>query len=124
MKSIVSHYGEIYFVTITNSNYKESNPGCIWEMIGMGAQEDQAVGAAAEELLQCQTALNLLPQNRVHDLLLSSFPGYATSASATFTSFLTLPCQNTSYINLSQKGSGGLSDTPFLSAHTLLYILT
>lgn len=47
------------------------------------------MGAAAEELLSCQTALNLLPQSRVHDLLLSSFPGYATSVSATFTSFLT-----------------------------------
>ena len=121
---MVSHCGETYFVTITNSNYKEPKPNCIWATIGVGAREDQAMGAAAEELLQCQTALNLLPQSRGHDLLLSSFPGYAMSVSATFTSFLTFLCQNISYTNLRQKGSGGLSDTHFPSAHTLLYILT
>lgn len=123
MKS-VSHCGETYFIIITNSNYKEPKPDCIWATIGMGDQEDQAVGAAAEELLHCQTALNPFPQSRVHDLLLSLIPRLRNHCLSSFTSFLTFLCQNISYTNLSQKGSGGLSDTHFLSAHTLLYILT
>lgn len=100
---MVSHYGETYFVTITSSNYKEPNPDCIWARIGMGAQKDQAGRAAAEELLRHRTALNLLPQSRVHGFLLFLFQGHATSGSATFTSFLNFICQNIGYTNKSER---------------------